>query len=253
MKFSNLILSLGGLMLIAQHGTAQLSWTFPQLTADTGTSVSVSVTVTGYQDLISAQGTVGFDPLILDYTHVDNFALSSMTINSFGEVLADNGQLTFSWSELDLVGKDIADNDTLFTIHFDIIGGPGDSSLIELVGNPTSIEFVDASFTPITYGSTDGKVRINGGTADLNELSIQHQWTVYPNPANDWIEVSGVSQDGPLQIKWYSPNGQLVREDQVWVLGSKGKLITTELTQGMYLLQLGDESAGFENRLIRIL
>lgn len=239
-------------MLVSQHGVAQLVWTGPQLSVDSGNMVSVSLTVSSYQDLIAAQGTIEFDPLVLDYSHVDDFALSSMNGNSFGETLVDNGSLTFSWSELDLVGKDLADNDTIFTMHFDVIGNPGDSTLIELVNSPTTVEFVDGSFNPVPYSSTSGIVRVNDEAhVGINEVSVLNNWKLYPNPAFSEIEVSGLPHDGLLEAKWYTLSGQLLMTEWIWVSGSRGKLLLTNMNQGLYRLYLGNERCGFENHLIR--
>lgn len=253
MKFTNLILNLVGLMLFSQHGTAQVEWTNPQLEVDTGAAISVSCTVSGYQNLISSQGTIEFDPAVLSYSHVGDFALTSMYPGSFGEALVGNGRLTFSWSEADLIGKNLVDGDTIFTIHFDVVGNLGDSSLIQLTGDPTAIEFIDASFNPVTFNIVDGKVKINDPTASTIDIGQQNQFKVYPNPAESWIEIDGFMKDGVSEVNWYSTTGELIKNEQIWISGSKGKLITTDLHQGMYLLQIGGESLGFKNRLIQIL
>ena len=251
MTFLNSILSIGGCVLLTMHATAQLTWSTPEIMADSGDVVTIDFAPTGYQDIVSSQGTIQFDPTVLEYMQVDNFALASISSNSFGEGQVSTGILTFSWFESDLVGKSIGDNVPAFTMQFKVIGNPGDSSMIDLIDSPTLAEFADDSFNTLTFDYSEGKVKIND-VLSLKKLD-KKMFNVYPNPATDWVQIEGNSMGGMLEVFWYSMNGELVKSEFIESSKNKIKLTTNELNRGMYLMQIGNKAEGFESRLIEIL
>lgn len=69
-----------------------------------------------------------------------------------------------------------------------------------------------------------------------------HGWSLYPNPANQWVQVTGLS--GTETILLYNPTGQLVK---TWQSSAEGQLQIGDLPQGAYLMVITDEGkrAGF--------
>ncbi len=67
-------------------------------------------------------------------------------------------------------------------------------------------------------------------------------WSLYPNPANQWVQVTGLS--GTEYILLYNPTGQLVR---TWQSPSNGQLYIGDLPQGAYLMMItaDNKRAGF--------
>ncbi|MCF8236601.1 MAG: HYR domain-containing protein [Saprospiraceae bacterium] len=101
----------------------------------TDTTVTVCIRTTGFNDLASLQFALGWDGSVLAFdtilsTHPDLFLNSS----NFGPVIL-NDTLTFTW--FNPTGVSIADNDALFCIRFDIIGGLNVASDILLMNYPS--------------------------------------------------------------------------------------------------------------------
>lgn len=249
MSFLKTIVGVLYLTFLSSSVSAQLTWSCPALYADSGSTVSADLTVSGYQSLISAQGTIYFDSSVLEYSHVDNFALSSMSTSSFGETEVDSGLLSFLWFESDLIGRSIPDNNVVFRITFNVIGNPGDNSVIELTSQSAVVEFVDESFNEVSFNHSPGSVTVNN-VANISEIA-EKQLTIFPNPATDWIKIEGNSMGIELEVTWHNMNGKLVKKDLV--SGQDLKLSTEELESGSYIMRIGNENSGFDLRQIQVL
>ena len=237
--------------LLSLQVNAQIVWNAPTITADSGDVVGVNFTADGYQEIISAQGTIQFDETVLEFSHVDNFALTSMSSMSFGTTQVDQGLLSFSWYEASLIGQTIANGDTLFTALFNVIGSPGDSSGISLIDQPVITEFIDTSFSSVNHSSLSGTVFVHDPTADLVEIDLR-QFTIYPNPATNWIRLQADSFNGELEMTWYALDGS-IRKHASFQLMNELAIPLDDLESGIYYLQVVNKSTGFEKRLIQIL
>lgn len=251
MTFIKQIVGIFFLVFINFNVAGQLVWSTPIISSDNGTVVGVDVLVSGYQNLISAQGTIAFDHTILEYSHVSDFALSSISGNSFGTNDVDSGKLSFSWYEPDLIGKAINDNDAAFTIYFNVVGSSGDVSFVDLVDQPVIAEFIDASFNSVTYSFIPGNVTVNDAL-NISEETTQIEYNVFPNPAIDWVSIESKISLYDFSVFLYKMDGSLVKE--VFCKDSdKVKFDTSDLNAGTYLLRIGTKNMGFNNQLIRLL
>ena len=75
---------------------------------------------------------------------------------------------------------------------------------------------------------------LSAGVQDLGE------WTVYPNPASDWIKVKG--PEAPFEIEILTLEGKLVERHAV--NGTEPDLSIDHLQKGVYLISLKDVSTG---------
>lgn len=138
-----------------------------------GDQIVVPVRANDFIDLVSMQGTVHFDPTIIDFANVEQFGLPGMSLSNFGTTQAGAGTVTFSWFDGDLSGETLADSSILFALRFDIVGNPGDTSLVWFDDTPTLLEFVDNSFSQLTYTLDPGEVIVTGapGTSGFTLFS----------------------------------------------------------------------------------
>lgn len=236
-------------LFISYGGWAQITWSAPDLMVDSGDVVGVDFTLIGYQNVISAQGTLQFDSSILEYVSVGNFGLPSISAGSFGETEVDQGKLSFSWYESDLIGKDVADNATIITVYFNVIGNPGQMSALELIDQPVVVEFIDESFAPIPHNSQAGSVTVNS-LAQLDGALITKKLKMFPNPTTDGLMVEGELKGVELEIYWYTLAGEMVKKENYSMTTNSMQLSTKELTTGSYVLRIGSEQFGFENHII---
>ena len=141
------------------------------VSASNGAQVVVAVRVKNFQNIISAQGTISFNPAVASYSAISQFGVSGMNMSNFGLTQIGSGKLIFSWSDANLNGVSLADSSALFSIKFDVIGSAGQQTAISLVNSPTIIEFINTSFNPVAVTSTSGKIQIPTG-AQQNNLTL---------------------------------------------------------------------------------
>ncbi len=253
MTFLKTILGIFCLVLFSPIARCQLVWSTPAIAADSGEVVGLSFDVTGYQNIISSQGTIQFDDAILEFSHLDSFGLASISAASFGETEIDAGLLSFSWFESDLVGKSIQDGEAAFWIFFTVIGNPGSVSPIELIDQPTVAEFIDEAFVSIPFNYVQGSVTVNGGTqpSGLEENQHNSNTVIYPNPFTEWLKVEMDNLGENIDVTWFNLAGEAVRSDQFLINQSTVKMNTSDLNQGIYVIRIGNERIGFENQLIQ--
>ena len=171
------------------------------------TGFGVDVVVSGFDTVNSLQFTLNWDPSIIDYVSVGNFApLDGLDASNFGPVPA-SGILSFSW--FDGVGY-LANGDVLFTVYFDVQGNVNDLSGITFGNNPTPIEAgVETApnvSTPIPVVTTDDTFTVIDTEAPSvtcpADLTITN---ILGNPTavvNGIAPVSVSDNCGPFTVSW---------------------------------------------------
>ncbi len=116
----------------------------------------VDFIVDDFDSLVALQFTMMWDTDIIDYTFVDNLAnLPNLDQASFGD-LSDIGKLTFAWVSNFDDPKDLPDGTTLFSLHFNVVGDPGDMSQIMFTGDPTIIKATIPFNTEVPVTTANG-------------------------------------------------------------------------------------------------
>ena len=101
------------------------------------TIVEIDFNVFNFNALTGLQFSIVWDEDVLGFVDVTNFNLPFLDINSFGIMQIGDGILTFSWIDIDLLGVTRADGDSIFTVVFNVVGNPGDSTFIDVTDTPT--------------------------------------------------------------------------------------------------------------------
>jgi hypothetical protein len=157
------VLVLSCLLLILPSSNAQITFTAGDETVTSGSPVSVSVTVDNFVDVTSAQFSLAWNPLVLEYTSASGDPGFPPAFGAIGDSDADNGFLGLSWAGNQ--DETVSDGTVMFTINFNAIGANGTGSQISFGDNPTPRE-VAANGSPTS-------AEFNGGTV-----------TVAPEPAH---------------------------------------------------------------------
>ncbi|MFZ4402126.1 MAG: hypothetical protein ACOYO1_19000, partial [Bacteroidales bacterium] len=170
-NFIFLFLFIGLLDVDAEIQTNPIFVKIDSVSASNGAQVILNIRVFNFQNIISAQGTISFDPAIATFSTISQFGVTGMNINNFGLAQIASGKLMFSWNEANLNGVSLTDSSILFSIKFDVIGGVGQQTLISLVNSPTLIEFVDINLNSVAITSTTGKIIIPS-FSQINNLTL---------------------------------------------------------------------------------
>ena len=132
-------------------------------TVDVGDEFCIPIQVNDFEDILSMEFNLNYDPAFLRFERIENLAnLPSLSAGSFSN--PSSGLIILSWiDDLDLSGESLPDGDTLFTACFTALN-PGMTSFVF-----SSEEVADAQNNLLTPTLTDSDITIEGNqpTGDL--------------------------------------------------------------------------------------
>lgn len=128
-----------------------------------GTNVCVPITVKNFNNMLSAQGTIGWNPLLLKFTSLTVPAtggIPDFKTSDINQTNAANGVLTYVWFKNDTQPTTVPDNTVMLNLCFDILGDPVQTACVETNRNtPTEVIWESSTGTaPMCF--TFGKVNI---------------------------------------------------------------------------------------------
>ncbi len=112
----------------------------------------VDISVTNFNDILSMQFVLTWDPDVLGDASASNFNLSGVNSNSF-LFNNTNGSASFSWNGN--VGVDVADNTSIFSLCFQLPNCDVTSAVEIVSQGSTNIEIIDGNTTEIENVSID--------------------------------------------------------------------------------------------------
>lgn len=172
--------------------------TITETQADQGTMVDIEFRVDNFTDLISFQTPIRWNKDVIrlvgaselaalpNYNENDNFGIDEGI---------ETGMMIAFWESPGFTPRSLPDNTILYTLTFEVIGAPGQSTVIEIFddinNNP---DFVNSEFESIDFGQSPGSVEVSGMASTLTmtlgdvEVSASGN-TCVPINANSFINV----------------------------------------------------------------
>ncbi|MEL6865319.1 MAG: T9SS type A sorting domain-containing protein [Bacteroidota bacterium] len=117
-----------------------------------GDRIEVPVKVRFFEDMTSAQFTIGWNKDILQVDSVSQVHPGVANL-LFGNITSDNDHFTMSWLDQNLAGVDIPDDASLFVVYFTAIGSNGETSDVEFRSGPVPFEITQN--TELIEGTTN--------------------------------------------------------------------------------------------------
>ncbi len=136
---------------------------------DVGTQVCVEVTTTGFDDILSMQYLLRWDPTVLQYASVtlpagaaNQIGLSTSNFNTSANFV-NSGKISLSWFDNNVEGISVPNNTLLYTVCFNVLQ---DIPTQVTVGGDaaTPVEIIYGNGTEATLNSCVGEVNSGGGT-----------------------------------------------------------------------------------------
>ncbi len=127
-----------------------------------GGSTCVDVSVNNFDNIVSMQYSMHFNPAIVEFTGVQGLNLPGLVASNIGANNAGNGDLTLSWLDPNVSGVTVPDGTVIYQICFDAIGTSGQTSPFSFDGTPTQIEVIDGNNDPVTLVPDNGSVTLSG-------------------------------------------------------------------------------------------
>lgn len=159
---NNILLLILVIALSYAVNSQSIQLTFPEKNAEQGTLVNVDLTAQDFNEIVSMQFSIHWNPSII---HYESFEITDLPFVAIGDFNSDNGELRFSWFDVDGVGKTIAGGSSIVELVFTAVGNVGDVSPLTLSGAPLAIQIFKAGenvgvFDPVALTPVDGSVTI---------------------------------------------------------------------------------------------
>lgn len=144
----------------------------------TNEELCIDIKANNFQSVAGYQFTLDWNEDLLSFTEVNNFQLAGINPSNFGTQFSADGKLTTVWTAYDpAAGESIADNSTLFSVCFDVIGQEETTTNIVFTDSPSNIEvvLVDEAMELYTVEPllTNALVHINGSANLDDELELE--------------------------------------------------------------------------------
>ena len=128
--------------------------------------IDIDFNVDNFSDLIAVQYSVNWNPDVLKFRTIKNMNTSVPGLNSsvFGtpQVFLDAGKFTLAWIESSLTQITIPDGSLFFTVEFEVVGDPCQSTLIAITEDPTEISVSEDGVNNVGLISNNGQVNVPG-------------------------------------------------------------------------------------------
>ena len=134
-------------------------------TVASGSPVCVDISVNDFNNIVSMQYTMQFDQTKLQFTGIQGFNLSGLTIANFGTSLVNQGKITLSWFDPNAAGITLSNGTVIYQVCFNAIGpnSCNNPSQFQFNGSQTPIEVVDGNGNNVPFQGIPGDIEICGG------------------------------------------------------------------------------------------
>ncbi len=185
-----------------------------------GETIAAQITVSGFRQVTSAQFTMAWDPMILQYEGTGGYALPGLSSGNYGTLLTNSGKLSFSWDDPQAAGVTLPDGTTIFTLSFKVAGSIGNVSPLNLVDTVAERE-VGINFSLGTFAALNGQVTVGDAlpsalpvkltqglysqdsfSLPLTTIKGQHYILEFTDvlPGTNWTALPAVTGDGTMTI-----------------------------------------------------
>ena len=188
-----------------------------------GETVTVDLRVVDFEAIVSAQFTLLYDSLLLEFVDVGDFGIFNFTNLNFGvpngTLPTKEGVITFSWiADTIATGHTLPDSALLFSITYKLIGANGQVSPISFPLMPDlplpPPEFSNPSSMELPYQFYDGSVTIGASATSEEIVTGDFVFSpIAPNPAKEEAVVRFFLQrSSPALIEIFDMTGKPVFE-----------------------------------------
>lgn len=229
--------------------SAQVVFSMPSDTIPPSqTSYSVPITVSNFKRIVGAQFTLQWYKTVLRITSIDQLGFDDLSLENHFNLQADSGWVNFLYLDLGLTGVDLADGETLFRANFDVVGKPGDKTVLSFANAPIEREVTDTSSIstsePISAEYRNGFLMVEGTTNthfanQPDQLRIE---SCSPNPFRDQTQLTFTAREaGNYQLQVFNTAGQQVFSDEdFYPAGTNQYIISKTLLAdpGTYIIRI---------------
>lgn len=206
--FACLLLLLLSSGVRAQDNNSCLSFQLEEMQTNASGEFCMGVKVQGFQNVLGMQGSILYDPEVLQFTETRDFELPGLSSASFGTPsVGPEKTVTFSWSSPTATGIDLADGQAMAKLCFQPLVDSG-KTVVQFAKDPTPIELIDGNLRLLSATFLAAEVRIGEVAAsDVEIEALCIRPSICGEIGRGYIETVASSNTEPLTYNWTGPNG----------------------------------------------
>lgn len=133
-----------------------------------GNEIVVPVIASGFNFVNGFQFTLRWDTQVVAFVNLEQLGIATMNVGNFNTNFArgyaglsgTNGVLTVQWDDPFGSAIDLPEGSTVFSVRFQLVGAPSNSTPVKIDGSVTGFEVVDGNLQVATSSAIDGAVYI---------------------------------------------------------------------------------------------
>jgi len=193
---------------------AQLTFFTDEYVENQGEMIQIPIKVKNFTDILTIQYTFEWDETVLKYISTEEPLLNEWNIVTYNPTTANEGFVRFIFLDLAIEGKTLADNEAILRLNFEVIGNPGDSTLLSFPDSPLPAEYSTVGDTVNQQPITEtGKLKVfmDVGT---DKQPADFGWEISnctPNPISDrGVVTFSTPQFSEVQWSIFDTTGKLI-------------------------------------------
>ena len=212
-----------------------LSLDLPEVIALPGENICLPITATDFNDIVSMQFTVQYDPNVLVFTGVanENPVIPDFNMGVYNDT---GGEFILSWFDFSFGGVTIPDGGTVFELCFDVVGNLGDCTDLVFVETPLNEIEITSTGGPIDFVGLPGEVCVSNGGVVANIVTDSVSCPGFMDGAINVTASNGVV---PYEVTWenLAGGGQM---GPGFINTEGGTFSITTLPAGQYIITVTD-------------
>lgn len=125
---------------------------------ENGHDVTMLFRTQGFWQITEGMGTIQWDSSVIDFVSAGDFGIPEIDGGTFTRI--PEGKLTFDWTADGLLGNTLPDGSVLFSLTFNVRGGPGDSTAVAFTDGWTPVHFESVESDNLPFTSVSGTASV---------------------------------------------------------------------------------------------
>lgn len=196
----------------SSQSASDLSFDILDASGNMGDEVCLPVHATGFENLISVQFSINYNPDELEFVGAAQLNLP----NLFSTNIANpgSGDISFSWDSNNLItGTSITENESLFDVCFEILADISNSE-VSFSNSPVPYEITNLTDTIVDADFESGFINFGTATNDLSKESyVSLKLNNYPNPfQNETVIEFELTDKEQVLLSISTASGQVIEQ-----------------------------------------
>ena len=153
------------------HSQAPVSFSMADQDIESGVSAEVPIVVSGFESITGFQFSLSWDPAIIRYTGIKDLhsGLLGWSIDDFNATPSETeqGRVSLIYLHPTLGSVSIADQQTLFSITFRLLGSKGSQSALAIHDSPLPRKAIGSNLDSVANQTADSTLTLLGGASGV--------------------------------------------------------------------------------------